>query len=575
MTPSSQRPQIRISPMSLLNVTQVWSQCLEIIRDNVGEQSYRTWFQPIIPLNLESNVLTIQIPSRFFYEWLEEHYVDLLWRTIKRVVNDETELEYCIVKQAVQPAKPVPSAKPTVAQSPAQPTPQFENRGGVDSVPMSEKPLFSTNGHHEQPREQFGRYQQTKATDQRPGFEPANQQRREQPTSMPMRNVVANPRGGNYFRSEERESEPETNVSEIKNPFVIPGVKRENKVLPELKTDYVFDTFVEGNCNELARSAGMAVAERPGGTSFNPLYLVGGVGLGKTHLAHAIGNYTLRRFGDKTVVYVSAEKFTNQFINSVRNGTINNFTMFYQSVDVLIVDDIQFLESKQRTQDIFFHIFNHLHQANKQIVLTSDRNPKELKNVQDRLISRFKWGLTADLSTPDYETRIAILQKKLSLDSHDEVALPRDVIEYVAHNIDTNVRELEGALVQLIARARLMNEDIDIGMSRRIVRMVIDQTKSQTLSNDEITNIVCKYYQLDVEKVQSKSRKRELTQTRQVCMHFIKKINDTPLKAIGKLFGGRDHSTVHHSITTIANEVETNRQLKRDLEAIEKQLSMH
>ena len=232
----------------------------------------------------------------------------------------------------------------------------------------------------------------------------------------------------------------------IKNPFVIPGIKK-LKIDPQLNTALTFETFIEGDCNRLARSAGVAVAKKPGGTAFNPLVIFGDVGLGKTHLAHAIGNEVVRKFPNKSILYVSSEKFTNQIIESIKNNAVNDFVNFYQLVDVLIVDDIQFLANKLKTQEIFFHIFNQLHQNGKQVVLTSDRPPKDLEGMEERLISRFKWGLSADLQAPDLETRIAILESKMT---REGLEIPQDVSEFICYNIKNNIRELEGVLVPLM-----------------------------------------------------------------------------------------------------------------------------
>jgi chromosomal replication initiator protein len=237
----------------------------------------------------------------------------------------------------------------------------------------------------------------------------------------------------------------------FKNPFIIPGIKKVN-VDSQLNQSYSFNNFIEGDCNRLARSAGQAVAARPGGTSFNPLFIYGPVGLGKTHLAQAIGNQVKENLKNKTVLYVTSERFTNQFIESVKNNSINDFVNFYQLIDLLIVDDVQFFANKDKTQDIFFHIFNHLQQNGKQLVLTSDRPPKDLQGLEERLLSRFKWGLSADLQLPDYETRLAIMEHKMYADG---IELDREVMEYVAYNMTGNIRELEGALISLLAHSSL------------------------------------------------------------------------------------------------------------------------
>src|SRR5690606_21416717 len=337
----------------------VWENCLRIIKDNVPAQSFKTWFEPIKAIKLENKILTIQVPSLFFYEWLEDHYVSLLRRTIKHYLGGEGRLEYNIIMEKAEEKKPYTINIPT-----------------------------SSNG-----------------------------ELRNQAVPMPV-NI---------------------NTS-IQNPFVIPGLKKVN-IDPQLIPKYSFDSFIEGDCNRLARSAGFAVAGKPGGTSFNPLFLYGQTGLGKSHLIQAIGASVKTNFPDKMVLYVQAEKFVQQYIDSVKNSTINDFVNFYQLIDVLLIDDIQFFSGKEKTQEVFFSIFNHLHTSGKQIVMTSDKPPKDLVGVQERLLSRFKWGLSADLQSPDLETRIAILQTKMKADG---IILPDEVIEYVAHNIDSNVRDLEG-----------------------------------------------------------------------------------------------------------------------------------
>jgi len=314
-----------------------------------------------------------------------------------------------------------------------------------------------------------------------------------------------------------------------------------------LNPNYSFDNFIEGDCNRLARSAGFAVAQRPGLTSFNPLMMYGGVGLGKTHLVQAIGNYIMNHFDNKLVLYVSSEKFTNQFINSIKNNTLQDFTDFYMKVDVLAIDDVQFLSGKEKTQDTFFHIFNHLHQLGKQIIMTSDRPPRELQGLQDRLLSRFKWGLTADLQTPDFETRIAIIQKKIQSEG---IAIDYDVIEYIAHSVNSNVRELEGVIVSLMAQASLTRREIDVELAKNTLKnIVMNEDKEVTI--DTIQEIVADFFQVSIADLKSKSRKKEVVYPRQLAMFLAKEYTDLPLKSIGYHFGGRDHSTVIHSIQSV------------------------
>lgn len=467
----------------------VWSNCLKIIKDNVSLQSYKTWFEPITPVKLNGSVLTIQVPSQFFYEWLEEHYVTLLRKTIKRELGEDARLEYRIV---------------------------VENSSGQNQPYTVDYPNYNT-GKNKNPE-----------------------------VSMPL--VIGN---------------------SIKNPFVIPGLKKVN-IDSQLNPNYNFDSFVEGDCNRLARSAGYAVASKPGGTAFNPLVVYGGVGLGKTHLAQAIGNQVKQNFSNKTVLYVSSEKFTNQFIDALKNNVVNDFVHFYQLIDVLIVDDIQFFANKDKTQDIFFHIFNHLHHAGKQLVLTSDRAPKDLEGMEERLLSRFKWGLSADLGVPDFETRIAILEKKMYADG---IELPRDVVEFVAYNINTNVRELEGALISLLAQASLNKKEIDLDLAKKIIKNFV-KSISREVSIEFIQKAVCEYFEVPVEKLKEKTRKRNIVQARQLSMYLAKNYTKNSLKVIGKHFGGRDHSTVIHSCQMVQNLMDTDNEFRESVKELEKKIQL-
>lgn len=467
----------------------VWSNCLKIIKDNVSLQSYKTWFEPITPVKLNSSVLTIQVPSQFFYEWLEEHYVTLLRKTIKRELGEDARLEYRIV---------------------------VENSSGQNQPYTVDYPNYNT-GKNKNPE-----------------------------VSMPL--VIGN---------------------SIKNPFVIPGLKKVN-IDSQLNPNYNFDSFVEGDCNRLARSAGYAVASKPGGTAFNPLVVYGGVGLGKTHLAQAIGNQVKQNFSNKTVLYVSSEKFTNQFIDALKNNVVNDFVHFYQLIDVLIVDDIQFFANKDKTQDIFFHIFNHLHHAGKQLVLTSDRAPKDLEGMEERLLSRFKWGLSADLGVPDFETRIAILEKKMYADG---IELPRDVVEFVAYNINTNVRELEGALISLLAQSSLNKKEIDLDLAKKIIKNFV-KSISREVSIEFIQKAVCEYFEVPVEKLKEKTRKRNIVQARQLSMYLAKNYTKNSLKVIGKHFGGRDHSTVIHSCQMVQNLMDTDNEFRESVKELEKKIQL-
>lgn len=466
----------------------VWENCLRIIKDNVPAQSYKTWFEPIKAIKLEDKILTIQVPSLFFYEWLEEHYVSLLRRTIKNQLGNGGRLEYNIVMERVEEKKPYTINIPTNSNG------ELKNQ----AVPM-----------------------------------PVN-----------------------------------INAS-IQNPFVIPGLKKVN-IDPQLNPKYSFDNFVEGDCNRLARSAGYAVAAKPGGTSFNPLFLYGQTGLGKSHLVQAVGSSVKTSFPDKLVLYVQAEKFVQQYIDSVKNNNINDFVNFYQLIDVLLIDDVQFFSGKEKTQEVFFTIFNHLHTSGKQIVMTSDKPPKDLVGVQERLLSRFKWGLSADLQSPDLETRIAILKVKMRADG---IHLPEEVIEYVAHNIDSNVRDLEGALISLLAQSTLNRKEVDLALAKQMLKNFIKHSNKE-ISIEYIQKLVCEYFEIPVDAVKSKSRKREIVQARQISMYLAKSHTKASLKSIGQFFGGRDHSTVIYACQTVDDLIDTDKKFKSWVQDIQKKLKM-
>ncbi|WP_313804522.1 chromosomal replication initiator protein DnaA [Flavobacterium sp.] len=468
----------------------VWDNCLLFIKDNIQDQAYKTWFEPIKAVELTDNTLYIQVPSKFFYEWLEEHYVKLLKVALTKELGQGAKLLYKI---------------------------KMENKLG-NKLPFTEQ-LPSNNHAAVKPQE----------------------------VDAPIQNK--NP--------------------ELKNPFVIPGI-RNVKIESQLNSNYNFDNFLEGESNRLARSAGMAVANKPGGTSFNPLLFFGGVGLGKTHLAHAIGVDIKEKHPEKTVLYISAEVFTQQYTDSVKKNTRNDFIHFYQLIDVLIIDDVQFLSGKAGTQDVFFHIFNYLHQNGKQVILTSDKAPVDMQDIEQRLLSRFKWGLSAEIQQPDYETRVAILKNILF---RDGVEMPEDIIEYVAKNIKTNIRELEGAIISLIAQSSFNRREVTIELAKQVVEKFVKNVKRE-VSIDYIQKIVSDYFQLDIETLQSKTRKRDVVQARQLAMFFAKKFTKSSLATIGSQIGDRDHATVLHACKTVDNLVSTDKQFKKYVEDIHKKLSL-
>lgn len=331
-----------------------------------------------------------------------------------------------------------------------------------------------------------------------------------------------------------------------------------------------FNTFIKGESNQLARAAATAVANNPGGTSFNPLVLYGGTGLGKTHLMQAIGNYALETGKAKRVIYVSSEKFTNEFIDAIRNDATTEFSTLYRSMDILIVDDIQFFTGKEKTQDSFFHTFNSLHQLGKQIILSSDRPPKELKGLDERLISRFQWGLTADIQPPDLETRSAILRNKCE---RDNVVIPEIVLDFIAANVTSNVRELEGCYTKLLFNASLLGKDIDLDMAREVLSSVVTEVRSP-ITVEEIQRIVSEFYDIPNDLLRAKTRKQEIVIARQVAMYIAKDLTNCSLKTIGLNFGGRDHSTVIHAYQTVEEQIKIDQKFRLSVEQIKKKIEI-
>ncbi|NLO89790.1 MAG: chromosomal replication initiator protein DnaA [Clostridia bacterium] len=336
-----------------------------------------------------------------------------------------------------------------------------------------------------------------------------------------------------------------------------------------LNPKYTFDTFVIGNSNRFAHAACLAVAEAPA-HAYNPLFIYGGVGLGKTHLMHAIGHYVINNISNYRVVYVSSEKFTNELVDSIRDDKTAEFRDRYRTVDVLLIDDIQFLAGKERTQEEFFHTFNTLYEADKQIIISSDRPPKEIPTLEDRLRSRFEWGLITDIQPPDYETRLAILQKKAEL---EKIILPSEVMEYIADNIHTNIRKLEGALLKVAAYASITNEQIDVDFAAEILKDIIPQKKPVPITIELIQEKISNHYKVSVSELKSKKRNRSIAFPRQIAMYLSRELTDASLPTIGSKFGGRDHSTVIHAYDKISMEIQKNPTLREEIDHLKKQIT--
>ena len=454
----------------------LWTNCLIIIKDNISEAAYNTWFAPIVPISYRDNIFTVQVPSQFFYEYLEEKYIDLIQRTLHRVMGEETILNYRVV---------VASDSDTA----------IEIRG------ESKKQSFPK-------------------------------------PSVPQTNKVPSP----FNRVEPQEFDSQIN------------------------TKYSFNNFFEGNSNKLGRTAAEAVAENPAKTAFNPLFIHGCSGVGKTHLCHAIGSKIMERFPEKKVLYLSAHLFKVQYTDATRFNTVNDFINFYQGVDILIIDDIQELSGLIKTQNTFFHIFNHLHQNNKQLIMTSDRPPMDMAGVEERLLTRFRWGLTTELERPEKDLRKIILQQKIIADG---LKISEPVIDYIAENVTDNVRDLEGIVVSLMAHSIINDTEIDLALARRVIEQSI-KFEVKKITVQKIQEVVCDYFNIKRDLIQSRSRKREIVQARQVAMYFTKAHTELSLAQIGTHIGKRNHATVLHACKTVSGLKEVDKTFRSNLKEIER-----
>jgi chromosomal replication initiator protein len=466
----------------------VWNECLKIIKDNISLQSFDTWFHPIKPVSLSKQVLTIQVPSPFFHEYIEGNFLHLLKTAIHKVLGPNGKLQYNIMI--------------------------IPNGAGGTSI------ILPPSG--------------MKVEKQKKLFE---------------------------IRVDEN-----TSKKEIPNPFVLPGIKELN-IQSQLKENLNFENFIEGDCNRLARAAGYAIAEEPGKSVFNPLFVYSNAGLGKTHLVHAIGLEAKAKKPDLTVLYVDAETFCQQYVASARGNNANDFVHFYKMIDMLIIDDIYFWAKKEKTQDTFFHIFNHYHQRNKQIILTSDKSPAEISGFEARLLSRFKWGLTTQLQVPDKKTRMEIIRSKLYNNGIDYIS--EEIIEYLACRVMTNIREIEGAIVSILAQSTLNKTKITVELAKQIIDQFVHSTAHE-ISIDYIQKVVCDYFEIPVSEMFSASRKRQVVQVRQTTMYFARKYTNYSLAQIGERCGNKDHATVLHADNMITDLKKTNREFRHHLENIDK-----
>ena len=466
------------------NCTEIWNECLRIIRQIIEPAQYETWFEPIKAVAFADSRLTVEVPSDWFREYIESAYLDVLRKTLQRVIGPKAKLVYTFRSVSNQPAMRIPG----------QP------------VPTPENPAVTVMS---------------------------------QPTDRP-------------------------------SPFVYPGLPHKVKINPRLNPVYSFANLVVGECNKLGISAGENISMAPGRTPFNPLFIFGGSGLGKTHLAQAIGIAVKERFPDLVVLYVTGNEFKTQYMDAVTVlNKLTDFMAYYMRIDVLIVDDIQALLGP-RCQDAFFNVFNHLHQNGKQLIFTSDRAPADLRNFEDRLLSRFKWGLSVQLTQPDYATRLAMLRSR---SEREGVVIPDDVLEFIAGRVRKNFRELEGTLISLIAHSSVERGRPLMELAASITETLVGEEKSD-VNMEKVQSSVCEYFNISREELVSKSRKRQIVQARQIAMYLCRNmISNCSLAAIGAEIGGKDHATVLHSCMTVSDLMATDKVFRKYVTDIENMLA--
>ena len=436
-----------------------WGNCLSLIKTRIGIQSFTTWFKPIRPIEYKEKTLTLEVPNKFFYEWIEEHYINLLDEVIKSVLGKNGKIQY----------------------------------------------LVSKNG------------------------------------------------------------KVEKKLNEIEQKFIkVSSPKKFNN----LNERFTFNNFISGKCNSVAKAAGKRICENPGDNPFNPLMVYGDVGLGKTHLIQSIGN-KISKNKDLAVYYVTSEKFANQFIDALKENKLKDFTKFYINIDCLIIDDVQFFRGKAKTQEVFFHIFNQLNLNEKQIILSADQSPADLNGLEQRLISRFKSGLTLELEKPDFETRLDILNHKID---NDKIKISKDIVDYIALQVDTNVRELEGVLISLLAHSTIIKKEIDLELTKSVINKIV-KNKKKKININYIQEIVSKFFSISIEQMKDKARKKEIVIARQVAMYFSKDFTNNSLKSIGFHFGGRDHSTVIHAVQSVNDMIDTDSVFRNNIKEINKRIS--
>ncbi|CBH24485.1 chromosomal replication initiator protein DnaA [Salinibacter ruber] len=552
------------------SASDAWRTALRDLRETLPERTVQNWLDPIQPLDLSTDegspTLTLQVPTPFGIQYLRSRFQRSIRQAVSEAVGEPTDVTYQVAPEEERPdeiatdsgssgsAPDEPDASSSPQDRPSS-APSSDQAGRSSTSPRPSEPVSSSSPAG---REAINQSPSPDASTSGGGSSPTGPT-----TPRPSSPDVADVSDAGRTDDASAPSPPQTDA----------GSPDERSALYEqakqhLRPEYTFDEFVEGDGNRLARSAAFAVAQEPGSTNYNPLLVYGGVGLGKTHLAQAVANYALEHNTAERVLYVSSDRFTSQFVQSVRENRIAAFSSYYRQADLLIVDDVQFFGEKEKTQEEFFHIFNDLHQNGKQIFLCADRPPAEIPGIEERLLSRFQWGLSADIQRPDLETRIAILQRKAA---RQDIAVSPDVLELIAQRIDSNVRQLEGALTRLTALVQLDDRTLDLDTARRFLREHTDEG-ADALNADDIIEQVAEYFRLEKGDLLSRSRKQTVAQARQIAMYLCRELTDESYDHIGSRFGGRDHSTVIHAYRKIEEDLESDTELQDDISSLQSNL---
>lgn len=506
------------------SASDVWPEILTSLREDLPDQTVKNWFESASPEVEGSDplVFCLLVPGTFHRDHIREQYYSIFRSAVQEAFGQEIEIQLRVDEELDGEQEKSTSPKPTRGGAPERP----EKAASHD---VSRRQLTS-------------------------GRTPSQQRSVKQSSGRSASTTEGNPASTSPQTQKDR---PESNPREF----------HRSTVRVNLKARYTFENFVEGDANALARNASAAVAENPGGTNYNPLLIYGGVGLGKTHLAQAIANHATARETAEFVCYKSGEEFTSEFIQAIRNGEGGKFSQKYKGVDILILDDIQFFEGKEKTQEEFFHLFNALYQQNKQIVLCADRPPKEIPGIEDRLLSRFEWGLSTDVQQPTFETRLAILQLKAEVMG---LEIEKEVLDLMAESITTNIRELEGALKQLSARANLMGEKVDADTARRFLKDQVKLPESTPVSLEDILSAVTEWYDIQHDELVGRSRRKDVVHPRHVAMYLCREFTSLSLEAIGLRFGGRDHSTVSHAREKVSDRLDVQPELEEELNDVKR-----